>query len=120
MIISNHAELTMQAHVLRGTKQQIAENVSRIPGEVREAIVFVEEQAPAAARIPDGADIFGEMRPFMVEVADLDDSREALYSRGLGVNDPARHTLPQLRQRVLQYCTASRVERRRVELPVRR
>ena len=75
----------MQAHVLRGTKQQIAENLSRMPGEVREAIVFVEEPAPVEARMADREDIFAEMRPFMVNVEDLDDTREAVYMRGGGV-----------------------------------
>jgi len=74
----------MQAHVLRGTKQQIAENLARMPGEVREAIVFVEEPEPAEARMPDGEDIFAEMRPYMVNVENLDDTREAVYTRGEG------------------------------------
>jgi len=74
----------MQAHVLRGTKQQIAENLARMPGEVREAIVFVEEPAQAKARMPDREDIFAEMRPYMVDVEDLDDTREAVYTRGEG------------------------------------
>lgn len=81
---SKPTELNMQAHVLRGTKQQIAENLSRMPGEVREAIVFVEEPAPAEARMPDGGDIFAEMRPYMVDVEDLDDTRETVYTRGEG------------------------------------
>ena len=67
----------MQAHVLRGTKQQIAENLARMPGKVREAIVFVEEMAPAS----DRGDIFAEMRPHMVDVEELDDTREAVYTR---------------------------------------
>jgi hypothetical protein len=71
----------MHAHVLRGTKQQIAENLARMPGEVREAIVFVEEPAPAEARMLDREDIFAEMRPYMVNVEDLDDTREAVYTR---------------------------------------
>lgn len=70
----------MQAHVLRGTKQRIAEN----PGEVREAIVFVEEPALVEARMPKREDIFAEMRPYMVDVEDLDDSCEAVYTRGQG------------------------------------
>ena len=70
---------SMQAHVLRGTKQQIAENLARMAGEGREAIVFVEE--PAVARMPDREDIFAEMRPYMVDVEDLDDAREAVYTR---------------------------------------
>jgi hypothetical protein len=74
----------MQAHVLRGTKQQIAENLARMPGEVREAIVFVDEPAPAEARMLDSEDLFAEMRPYMVDVQDLDDTREAVYRRGEG------------------------------------
>jgi hypothetical protein len=74
----------MQAHVLRGTKQQIAEDLTRMSGEVREAIVFVEEPAPSAARMPDKEDIFAEMRPYMVDVEGPDDTREAVYTRGEG------------------------------------
>jgi hypothetical protein len=74
----------MQAHVLRGTKQQIADNLARMSGEVREAIVFVEEPAPAEARMPDREDIFAEMRPYMVDVEELDDTRDAVYTRGEG------------------------------------
>ena len=33
----------MNAQVLTGSKKEIAESVARIPGEVREAIVFIEE-----------------------------------------------------------------------------
>jgi hypothetical protein len=73
----------MKAHILRGSKQEIVEGLARISGEVREAIVFEEEPVPAApgASAPDGADIFAEMRPFMVDVPDVDDSREAIYTR---------------------------------------
>ena len=71
----------MQAHVLRGTKRQIAESLAQIPGEVREAIVFVEEPATAAAQMPESEDLFAEMRPYMVDVEDLDDGREAIYTR---------------------------------------
>ena len=73
----------MKTHILKGSKQEIAESLVRISGDVREAIVFVEEPAPAApeASTPDAEDIFAEMRPFMVDVQDVDDSREAIYSR---------------------------------------
>jgi hypothetical protein len=73
----------MKTHVLKGSKQEIAENLVRISGEVREAIVFVEEPAPAAPGVQttDAQDIFAEMRPFMVDVHEVDDSREAIYSR---------------------------------------
>ena len=73
----------MKTHVLTGSKQEIAESLARISGEVREAIVFVEEPAPAAPEVGtlDAMDIFAEMRPFMVDGQDLDDSREAIYTR---------------------------------------
>ena len=50
----------MKTHVLKGSKQEIAENLVRISGEVREAIVFVEEPAPAAPgeQTTDAKDIF--------------------------------------------------------------
>lgn len=73
----------MKTHVLRGSKQEIAESLARIRGEVREAIVFEEEPAPGVpgAPLPEDDDIFAEMRPFMVDVQDADDSREAIYSQ---------------------------------------
>ena len=70
----------MKARVVKGSKQEIAETVVRIDGEVREAIVFVEEpsdQTPA----PPGEDIFAEMEPFVVKVGGADYSREAIYMR---------------------------------------
>jgi hypothetical protein len=56
--------------------------LARISGEVREAIVFVEEPASSSsgATPSDVEDIFAEMRPFMVEVATVDDSRAAIYA----------------------------------------
>jgi hypothetical protein len=72
----------MKTHVLRGSKQEIAESLVRISGEVREAIVFEEEPATASkVNTQDADDIFAEMRPYMVDVEALDDSREAIYSR---------------------------------------
>jgi hypothetical protein len=73
----------MKTHVLRGSKQEIAERLARMSGEVREAIVFVEEPTLAAPGVgrPDAEDIFAEMRPFMVEAADVNDSRQAIYTR---------------------------------------
>ena len=73
----------MQAHVLRGSKQEIAEGLARINGVVREAIVFVDEFAPRATDAPthDAEDIFAEMRQFMVDATDVDDSRAAIYAR---------------------------------------
>lgn len=73
----------MKAHVFRGSKQEIAENLARIKGEVREVIVFEEEslRTPTEAGTDHDDDIFAEMRPFMVDVQDIDDSREAIYTR---------------------------------------
>ncbi len=64
----------------KGSKQEIAETVARISGEVREAIVFVEEPSDQA-QAPSGEDIFAEMEPFMVHVGGADYSREAIYTR---------------------------------------
>lgn len=72
----------MTAHVLKGTKQQIVHDLVQIAGEVREAIVFVEEPADERGAIrQDCEDIFAEMRPLMVDVQNVDDSREAVYTR---------------------------------------
>jgi len=72
----------MSARVLRGSKQEIAAAVTRISGAVREAIVFVDEPAAPGpgASTDDAGDIFAEMGPLMVDVRDVDDSREAVYS----------------------------------------
>ncbi|HEX5271603.1 MAG TPA: hypothetical protein VFW33_13995 [Gemmataceae bacterium] len=76
----------MKAHVLKGSKQEIAERLVRISGEVREAIVFEDEPATtrpdAAPREPE--DLFAEMAPFMVDAENVDDSREAIYTRTEG------------------------------------
>jgi hypothetical protein len=70
----------MKAQVLRGSKQAIAETVARISGDVREAIVFVEE--PVDPGPPTAVeDIFAEMEPFTVRAGGADYSREAMYAR---------------------------------------
>ena len=68
----------MNVHVLRGSKQEIAEGVARIQGEVREAIVFIEGPSDAPPRL--GEDIFAEMDPFLANVGSADYSRDTLYS----------------------------------------
>ena len=70
----------MKAHVLRGSKQQIAEGVARMNGEVREAIVFVEEPLEKKPEITKG-NMFSEMDSHIVNVKDVDDSRESIYRR---------------------------------------
>jgi hypothetical protein len=69
----------MNARVLRGSKQEIAEIVTQIRGDVREAIVFVEE--PASGDASPAEDVFAEMEPFVVNAGDADFSREAIYTR---------------------------------------
>lgn len=73
----------MKTHVLKGSKQEIAERLVRICGEVREAIVFEEEPAPTPETATLGAeDIFAEMRPYEAAGSDeVYDSREAIYTR---------------------------------------
>lgn len=71
----------MKTHVLRGSKQEIAERLVRISGEVREAIVFEEEPAPSDVALAANEDVFAEMGPFMVDANNVDDSRESVYTR---------------------------------------
>lgn len=69
----------MKTQVLRGSREEIAEALVRLSGEVREAIVFLEETASetSAVELPAEEYLFAEMRPFMADVADADDSRVA-------------------------------------------
>jgi hypothetical protein len=70
----------MKAQVVKGSKQEIAETVVRMSGEVREAIVFVEE-SPDRTQATSAEDLFAEMEPFMVQVGGADYAREAIYTR---------------------------------------
>jgi hypothetical protein len=72
----------MQTLIFKGSKQEIAEGLARITGEVLEAIVFVNEAVPLPSEpgMASAEDIFAEMKPFMVEATDVDDSREAIYT----------------------------------------
>jgi hypothetical protein len=68
----------MKACILTGSKQEIADKVSAIDGEVREAIVFVEEPILPSE---SAADMSAEMEPFTVRRAGVEDSRDAIYQR---------------------------------------
>jgi hypothetical protein len=71
----------MKAQVLQGSKQEIANAVLAIPGEVREAIIVIEEPSDVVQN-PPGEDIFAEMEPYTVKVySPVDYSREAIYTR---------------------------------------
>jgi len=76
----------MTVRVLTGSKEEIAKKVVNLPGEVREVIAFVEEpQTESKQPVPETVDdIFKEMEPYMVDVDDVDDSREGIYSRKPG------------------------------------
>ena len=73
----------MTARILTGSKQEIAQQVASLNGEVREAIVFVEEPIGALTQpVPETVEeLFEEMQPHESHAADVDDSREAIYQR---------------------------------------
>ena len=68
----------MTAHVLTGSKHEIAHQIADMAGDVCEAIVFVAEVRPQA---PASEDIFAEMERLTVQRASVDDSRDAVYER---------------------------------------
>jgi len=69
----------MKAHVLTGSKAEIAESMARIEGDIREVIVLVDE--PTEVVGSPAQDIFAEMEPFTVKAGGADYSREKLYTR---------------------------------------
>ena len=71
----------MTARVLTGSKQEIAEKVALLAGDIREAIVFVDEPTTEGAS-PE--DIFAEMKAFTIEQPRAHDSRDAIYQCQVG------------------------------------
>jgi hypothetical protein len=71
----------MTARVLTGSKQEIAQQLANLQGEVRQAIVFIEEPAPNLPVPATVEEMFAEMEPYTVKVGDVDDSRDAIYTR---------------------------------------
>jgi hypothetical protein len=72
----------MKTHVLKGTKSEIADAVTRMDGVIREVIVFVEEPADSIPPpIETVEEMFAEMEPYMVKAGGVDWSREAIYTR---------------------------------------
>ena len=69
----------MSTQILRGSKREIAESVARIPGEVHEAIIFIEEPSDRTEDSPQ--ELFASMETFAAHAGGADYSREALYSR---------------------------------------
>jgi hypothetical protein len=76
----------MTARVLTGSKQQIAQQVASLEGEVRQAIVFIEEPAETSKQaVPETVEeMFKEMEPYESHSDHVDDSREAIYTRQPG------------------------------------
>ena len=76
----------MRTQILRGSKEEIAETLVRLNGEVREAIIFLEdlESLDSQSASADSEEFFAEIRPSMVDAAEIDDSREAIDSRAVG------------------------------------
>ena len=70
----------MKTQFLTGSKQQIAESVARMSGEVLEAIVFFDDPADRPENL-SATDVFDEMEPFTVKVGGADYSRDTLYNR---------------------------------------
>lgn len=50
---------------------------------MRAAIVFIEEPSDAATQVVPAIveELFAEMEPYTVKIGDVDDSREAIYTR---------------------------------------
>jgi hypothetical protein len=67
----------MKAKVLTGSKSEIAETLARIEGDVREAIVFVEEPSDSVTQPPTD-DLFAEMERYTVKVGGADYSRQSI------------------------------------------
>ena len=70
----------MTVQVLTGSKNEIADAIARLTGDVREAIVFVYEPQDSVPQPPTD-DIFAEMEPFTVRAGGADYSRESIYAR---------------------------------------
>ena len=68
----------MRTEVFTGTKAEIANSILRLHGEVREAIVVIDE--PSSATPPMSQDdFFAEMDSFTVKAGGADYSRESIY-----------------------------------------
>jgi hypothetical protein len=74
----------MRAEVVQGTRQQIADRLTRIDGNVVEAIFFVDEASNGKTAPPLTDDQFEqllrEMKAQTVSVGRADYSRQSIYS----------------------------------------
>jgi hypothetical protein len=76
----------MTARVLTGSKEEIARQLTNLKGEVRQAIVLIEDSPPASTEpVPATVEeLFKEMEPYMADAGDVDYSREGIYTRKPG------------------------------------
>jgi hypothetical protein len=74
----------MTARLLIGSKQQIAQQLASLEGEVCQVIVFIEEPAQGQSVPETVEEMFKEMEPYESHVENVDDSREAIYTRQPG------------------------------------
>ncbi len=75
----------MTTRILTGSKQEIARQITDLQGEVRQAVVYIEEPADAPLPVPATVEeMFAEMEPYMADVEKFDDSRAAIYERQEG------------------------------------
>ena len=75
----------MNPRIVKGSMREIADVVSRLDGEVTEAIVFVNDPLdtpPTQSANAASSDIFAEMENLTVRRGDSDSSRESLYRPG--------------------------------------
>jgi hypothetical protein len=69
----------IRVHAISGPKEEIARELHKIGDRVLEAIVFVDE--PQASAPLSDESMFDEMERFVVNVPDVDYSRESIYGR---------------------------------------
>ncbi len=74
----------MTTRILTGSKQEIAEQLANLDGDVREAIVFIAEPQVAKNATSTPAsddDFFTELDALAANIDQFNDSREAIYTR---------------------------------------
>ena len=75
----------MTTRVITGTKDEIARQIAGLHGEVRQAVVYIEEPVGAPVPVPATVEeMFAEMQPYMSRVEQFDDSRRSIYERQEG------------------------------------
>jgi hypothetical protein len=77
-------EQHMTTQIVRGTNQQIADAVARMPERIVEAILLLDDSSGPLAGAVSDADfekLTAEMEILTVSVGNVDYSRESIYSR---------------------------------------